>query len=73
MALPVIGAALSLSGRYAPFGSAIADGLGAWHDLEPGARLLIEDDASDEEGLARALRRLEGRCDLLLGPYSTRL
>lgn len=73
MALPLIGAALSLSGRYAPFGSAIADGLRAWQDLEPGARLVIEDDAGHEDGLARAFHRLEGRCDLLLGPYSTRL
>jgi hypothetical protein len=73
VALPVIGAALSLSGRYAPFGLAIAQGLGTWQELEPGARLVIEDDASDPEGLARAFRRLEARCDLLLGPYSTRL
>lgn len=73
MALPVIGAPLSLSGRYAPFGSAIADGLATWQQLEPGARLVIEDDASEPDGLARAVRRLAGRCDLLLGPYSTRL
>ena len=73
MALPVIGAALSLSGRYAPFGSAIAQGLATWQQLEPRARLVVEDDASDPDGLAVAFRRLEARCDLLLGPYSTRL
>lgn len=73
MALPVIGAALSLSGRYAPFGSAIAQGLATWQELEPRARLVVEDDASDPDGLAGAFRRLEARCDLLLGPYSTRL
>jgi ABC-type branched-subunit amino acid transport system substrate-binding protein len=73
VARQVIGAALSLSGRFARFGTAIADGLHAWQELHPRARLLVEDDAGDPDQLAGALRGLAGRCDLLLGPYSTGL
>jgi len=34
---------------------------------------VVDDDGSDPERLAAAIRGLAARCDLLLGPYSTRL
>jgi hypothetical protein len=35
--------------------------------------LIVEDDGSDPRRLTSSLRTLASRCDLLLGPYSTRL
>jgi Periplasmic binding protein len=66
-----IGACLSLSGRFAPFGRQAARGLQAWAALDGDADLLIEDDGSDVRQLQAILPEVAARCDLLLGPYST--
>ena len=68
-----MGACLSLTGPYARFGVQAAAALQAWRDLDGDAEVLIEDDGSDGARLMPALHALAGRCDLLLGPYSTRL
>ena len=68
-----MGACLSLTGPYARFGVQAAAALQAWRDLDGDAEVLIEDDGSDRARLMPALHALAGRCDLLLGPYSTRL
>lgn len=66
-----IGACLSLSGRFAPFGRQAARGLQAWAALDGDADVLIEDDGSEVQQLRALLPRVAERCDLLLGPYST--
>src|SRR5258707_4215993 len=72
MAAPLrIGACLSLSGRFAKFGQQARRGLEAWCSLDGAAELLAEDDRSDRRALEAALPEVAGRCDLLLGPYST--
>jgi ABC-type branched-subunit amino acid transport system substrate-binding protein len=66
-----VGAALSLSGRFARFGRQAAAGLRAWRSL--GAKdveLRIEDDESDLTRIRDCVARLAGSCDVLLGPYS---
>jgi hypothetical protein len=68
-----IGVPLSLSGQYARFGEQARLGLDVWRSVNPFAEVVVEDDRSDPEVLEGALRRLSPRCDLLLGPYSTRL
>ncbi|MGP3912826.1 hypothetical protein [Nonomuraea sp. 10N515B] len=68
-----IGVPLSLSGRYARFGEQVGLGLDIWRGFNPSMELIAEDDRSDPEVLEGVLRRLSPRCDLLLGPYSTRL
>jgi branched-chain amino acid transport system substrate-binding protein len=69
-----VGACLSLTGRFGRFGRQAASGLMAWQRLaRNGAELMIEDDGSDPEQFSVSLGRVAGRCDLLLGPYSTRL
>src|SRR6266542_947152 len=68
-----LGACLSLTGRYARFGRQAAAGLETWRALHRDVLLVIEDDASDPALLAARLRAIVPRCDLLLGPYSTRL
>lgn len=68
-----IGACLSLTGRYSRFGVQAAHGLAAWRALDSDAELLIEDDGSDPTRLELCLRAMAGKCDLLLGPYSTQL
>jgi hypothetical protein len=68
-----LGACLSLSGVHARFGVQAARGLEAWRSLGGQAEVVVEDDGSDPAQLARAIRNLAPRCDLLLGPYSTRL
>jgi ABC-type branched-subunit amino acid transport system substrate-binding protein len=68
-----VGAALSLTGRYAAFGREAAAGLEAWRRLRSDVALAVEDDESRREGVRAALRGLAGRCDVLLGPYSTHL
>jgi hypothetical protein len=68
-----VGACLSLTGRFARFGTQAAAGLAAWRSLAGDAELLIEDDGSDPARLAGAIRSMAARCDLLLGPYSTQL
>jgi hypothetical protein len=66
-----VGACLSLSGRFAPFGRQAARGLEVWAELDGSAEVLIEEDASDVRQLQALLPGLAARCDLLLGPYST--
>jgi ABC-type branched-subunit amino acid transport system substrate-binding protein len=68
-----VGACLSLSGKYAQFGTQAARALEVWRLLDGGADLVLEDDRSDPRTLEAALRRTARRCDLLLGPYSTQL
>jgi ABC-type branched-subunit amino acid transport system substrate-binding protein len=65
---------LSLTGRYGRFGRQAANGLRAWQRLAGGdVELAVEDDGSDPEQFAARFPRVAGRCDLLLGPYSTQL
>jgi hypothetical protein len=66
-----VGACLSLSGRFSPFGRQAARGLEVWAALDGNADVLIEDDASDVHQLQAVLPGVAARCDLLLGPYST--
>jgi ABC-type branched-subunit amino acid transport system substrate-binding protein len=66
-----VGACLSLSGRFAPFGRQAAHGLRVWAALDGNADVLIEDDASEVRQLQALLPGVAARCDLLLGPYST--
>ncbi len=68
-----VGACLSLTGRFSRFGVQAAHGLKAWQMLDGKAELTVEDDGSDPERLKVCLRAMAGRCDLLLGPYSTQL
>ena len=68
-----VGACLSLSGEYARFGTQAARGLEAWQSLDGAAELIIADDRSDPGTLHAALPQIAARCDVLLGPYSTRL
>jgi len=68
-----VGACLSLSGRYARFGSQAARALGVWRALDGHVDLLIEDDQSDPQVLKRILSRVADQSDVLLSPYSTQL
>ncbi|GII95576.1 ABC transporter substrate-binding protein [Sinosporangium siamense] len=68
-----VGAVLSLSGRYARFGTQARFGLEVWRSFNGTVGLVIEDDESDPRGVEIALRRVAARCDILLGPYSTHL
>lgn len=68
-----VGACLSLSGAFARFGAQAARGLETWQSLDGAADLVVEDDRSDPGTLEAALRYVAPRCDVLLGPYSTRL
>jgi ABC-type branched-subunit amino acid transport system substrate-binding protein len=66
-----IGACLSLTGKFAPFGRQAAAGLETWRSLAGPADLVIEDDRSDRRAVEQVLPGIARRCDLLLGPYST--
>jgi ABC-type branched-subunit amino acid transport system substrate-binding protein len=68
-----VGACLSLSGRFGRFGEQAATGLEVWSKQDGSVELIIEDDGSDARTLAGALPAVMRRCDVLLGPYSTRL
>ena len=68
-----VGACLSLSGRYARFGSQAARALQAWAALDGDAELVIKDDRSDPGVLQTVLPKVAAGCDVLLGPYSTQL
>jgi ABC-type branched-subunit amino acid transport system substrate-binding protein len=68
-----VGACLSLSGRFARFGTQGAQGLKVWKSLDGQADVVLEDDKSDPHTLEDILPRLASECDLLLGPYSTQL
>ena len=62
-----VGACLSLSGRYARFGSQAARALQAWAVLDGDAGLVIEDDRSDPGMLQALLPKVAAGCDVLLG------
>jgi ABC-type branched-subunit amino acid transport system substrate-binding protein len=68
-----VGACLSLTGRYARFGTQAAQALSVWAQLDRRAVVTVADDHSDPDALAQALPGVAGRCDVLLGPYSTGL
>jgi ABC-type branched-subunit amino acid transport system substrate-binding protein len=68
-----IGACLSLTGRYSRCGGQAAAGLQAWRVLDGDTELVVMDDGSDPARVESCLRAVAGRCDLLLGPYSTQL
>lgn len=68
-----IGACLSLTGRYAMFGTQAADGLRSWSSLDGAAEVVVIDDRGEPGRISPALSELADRCDLLLGPYSTQL
>jgi len=68
-----VGACLSLTGRYARFGRPAAQALSVWAQLDGRAVVTVADDRSDPDTLAQALPGVAGRCDVLLGPYSTGL
>jgi ABC-type branched-subunit amino acid transport system substrate-binding protein len=61
---------LSLSGRFARFGTEAANGLRLWAE-EAGTELTIVDDRSDPDELRRRLSSIALEVDLLFGPYST--
>jgi hypothetical protein len=68
-----VGACLSLSGRYARFGSQAARALDVWRSLDGHVDLVIEDDQSDPRVLNHILPRVADGSDVLLSPYSTQL
>lgn len=68
-----VGACLSLTGRFSRFGVQAAHGLEAWRVLDGRTEIVVADDGSDPTRLEPCLHAMAGRCDLLLGPYSTRL
>jgi ABC-type branched-subunit amino acid transport system substrate-binding protein len=68
-----VGACLSLSGRYARFGSQAVRALEAWATLDGDAELVLADDRSDPGTLQALLPTVAAGCDVLLGPYSTQL
>ncbi len=68
-----LGACLSLSGRYARFGTQAARALDVWRSLDGDVDLVIEDDRSDPQIVGPALRRVAATVDVLLSPYSTQL
>ncbi|GAA3111540.1 hypothetical protein GCM10010464_87920 [Pseudonocardia yunnanensis] len=68
-----VGVALSVTGRFARFGTQAAEGLRCWRELTDGVDVVVEDDESDPRTVRARLHGLAARCDLLLGPYSTLL
>lgn len=68
-----VGVCLSLSGKFARFGTQAARALRIWQSMDGAAELVIEDDESSPRTLEARLPRVASRCDILLGPYSTRL
>jgi Periplasmic binding protein len=68
-----VGAVLSLTGRFARFGTQAAEALHVWSGLTADTEVVIEDDAGEPSRVAPALEAMGIRCDLLLGPYSTLL
>src|SRR5215467_9177904 len=66
-----LGACLSLSGRYARFGTQAARALDVWRSLDGRVDLVIEDDRSDPQTLGPGLCRVAAGVDVLLSPYFT--
>ncbi len=50
-----VGACLSLTGRFAQFGSQAANALSVWRGLDGAADVVIEDDRSDPKALEAAI------------------
>lgn len=77
MAAVRVGACLSLSGRYARFGSQAGEALRVWQGMADGTgtdvEVIVEDDRSSADVLRGLLPEVAARCDVLLGPYSTGL
>src|SRR5579859_3456445 len=67
------GACLSLSGRFARFGSQAAAALEIWKLSDGHAELIVDDDKSSPGNLEQILPKLARSCDVLLSPYSTQL
>jgi hypothetical protein len=68
-----VGACLSLTGKYARFGTQAAHALRVWQDLDGSVELIVEDDESDPRTLETLLPQVARRSEMLLGPYSTQL
>ena len=68
-----LGVCLSITGRYARFGTQAAAGLQAAADLIHDLDIIVADDTSEPSRVGPGLRDVAARCDLLLGPYSTQL
>lgn len=64
------GVCLSLTGRFAPFGTQAANGLRLWADTAA-AELTVLDDESEPTVLTERLTALVPEVDVLFGPYST--
>jgi len=64
------GAALPLTGRYAPMAAQSLRGLSAWA-RHAGAALTVEDCGEDPRDAAAATLGLAERCELLFGPYGS--
>lgn len=64
------GAALPLTGRYAPMAAQSLRGLSAWA-RHAGADLTVEDCGDDPRAAAATTLRLADRCELLFGPYGS--
>jgi len=64
------GAALPLTGRYAPFAADAARGLRSWADAA-GVEIEIVDCGESPAAAGRAARGLAARVDVLFGPYGS--
>jgi ABC-type branched-subunit amino acid transport system substrate-binding protein len=64
------GALVPASGRYAVQGAQVRAGLELWA-RRAGARLVLEDDESRPERAVALYGSLQGRCELVLGPYGS--
>ena len=67
------GACLSLTGRFARFGTQAMQALHVWPSIDTSSGLAIADDDSTPQVLERILPGLVRSCDVVLGPYSTQL
>ena len=67
------GACLSLTGRFARFGTQAMRALQVWQSFDRRSELVVEDDESTPQTLERLLPGLVRSCDVILGPYSTLL
>jgi ABC-type branched-subunit amino acid transport system substrate-binding protein len=68
-----VGACLSLTGRFARFGTQALKALQTWQTFDEKTELIIEDDESSPQVVERVFPGFARRCDVLLGPYSTQL
>jgi branched-chain amino acid transport system substrate-binding protein len=68
-----VSACLSLTGRFARFGTQVLNALQVWRSFDGKIELIVEDDESSPQVVESVLPGLARRCDVLLGPYSTQL